>query len=233
LFRDSIVPTGEPITIELSPTMSGSVVESLLEAAARQLLLAGNWEALEWICAHPLTPEPLLLELASFPELQGVLGHRHGPPALLEYMANRHGYLEAILTLALARYHDKEFGLDQFRAFLQKYEQVGAMLERLIYDLEGENPKNAIVDETVRRHPDAPRLIGLKERLKTIARARICESAEEIRVLYRAGDPKVWVSLASNPHTPTDLLNDLAHVTKSPHASRIRQEATMNLKGRS
>jgi hypothetical protein len=227
------VSTSEPITVELSATSSGSVVESLLESAARQLLLAGNWKSLEWICAHPLTPEPLLLELASFPELHGPLGHRKGPPAFVEYMAHRHGYSEAILTLVLGQYVDKEVGLDEFRACLQKYGQTGGALESLIYRLDPENPKNIVVDEACRRHPKAHRLLDIKERLRTIERAKSLENDDEIRLLYGTGDPKVWISLASNPQTPIDLLEEFVHVTKSSHASRIRHEALMNLKARS
>ncbi len=227
------VSISEPITVELSPTATGSVVESLLETAARQLLLAGNWEALGWICSHPLTPEPLLLELASFPELHGPLGHRREPLSFVEYMADHHGYSEAILMLVLGEYRNEQVGLDEFRDCLQKYEQTAGTLESIIYRLDDHNPKNNIVDEACLRHPDAERLRDVKERLRTIDRAKICESVDEIRILYHAGDPKVWVSLASNPRTPVELLQEFVHVTKSPHASRIRHEAMVNLKARS
>ena len=223
----------EPITVDFVLTRPGSVAESLLESAARQLLSAGDWKALEWVCAHPLTPESLLLELARFSELQDTLGHRAGPPALLEYLADHYGYLEAILTLAHMRYRDTNVSAEQFGIFLGKYAHDYQVLKALLHEMVDDNSKNPIVEEFCRSHPDAEELKRIQQRLKTIEYATSCGAEEEIRSLYLAGDPKVRLSLAGNPHTPLDLLREMSGAVAIPYANRIRHAASLNLSSRS
>src|SRR5258708_2907512 len=49
------------------------------------------------------------------------LGHRPGPPQLLEMLAERFQYPEAILTLAKRHYTDPELSAAEFQAFLKKH----------------------------------------------------------------------------------------------------------------
>lgn len=223
------VQTNEPITIDYPETAAGPLVESLLDAAARTLLPAGNWSGLEWICSHPRTPESLLLELASIPELRHSLGHRKGPRALLQRLANDFGYAEAILTIAHDLYHDGAVTLTAFSEFIGQHAQNTWMLESLVHRIDNENPKTAIVEEAIRCHPDSQRLLGVWSQRHLIRRAEHAVEQEEIYDLYRSGEPKVWVALAANPHTPGKLLNELLALKTMPHASRIRHAAMMNL----
>jgi hypothetical protein len=224
------VSAGEPITIDVPNLGEKPVLDRLLATAADQLLREQNWEALEWICVHPRTSQPLLLELARHPRLHGALGHRSGPPALLNYLADEFDYAEAVLTLAKGMYIDSAVHLAQFRAFLERHQQNSWMLESLLYEREPENPKNAIIDEFCRRHAHSARLLATAERLRKIARARSAHDSDEIKELYETKDPKVWAALAANPQTPAHLLQEFLTVTKIPHAIQIRHAALTNLR---
>jgi hypothetical protein len=225
----------EPITVEFEPRGTDASASALLRRTAAQLMAARNWQALEWICAHPLTPEDVLLQLAKLPvdTLRSVLGHRSGPRALLEHMANQQGYLEAVLTLALQYYRDGGVLAVEFRSFLDRHRENYSILKTLLYELEADNPKNAVVEEACRRHSNADDLYQLQARLSTIQCAKHCSEEMQIRNLYGSGDPQVLVALAENPSTPVDLLEQMVRLERTPNAGRIRHAAKLNLSARS
>jgi hypothetical protein len=224
----------EAITVDFEPKESGASASDLLRATADQLVAAQNWEALEWICAHPLAPEDVLLKLAHLPvdRLLSVLGHRSGPPSLLEFLADRREYLEAVVTLAIQKYRSQSVSADEFRAFLQRHWHNYSMLKALLYEQFNDDSKSRIVEEACRQHPQADDLMELRARLTTIQRAASSSLEPEIRTLYEAADPKVQLALAGNPHTPTDLLEHMLSAKAIENANRIRHAAMLNLSAR-
>jgi hypothetical protein len=77
--------------------------------------------ALETLLWHPAAPDDLLLALCDQERFITILGHRAGPIALLERLAERHAYPEAITTLALHHYGVDNYPLDAFVAFVRKH----------------------------------------------------------------------------------------------------------------
>jgi hypothetical protein len=77
---------------------------------------------------HPDVPEGVLLRFVDDDRFLAALGHRRGPRGLLEALAKKHRYPEAITTLALMHYGTKQAPAPAFREFLREYADV-PMLE--------------------------------------------------------------------------------------------------------
>jgi len=90
----------------------GEAVRVLLEEEPDDKLLGG-------VLINPSTPDAALWE--AYRQGRGIdrLGHRRGPRALLEALAEEHGYSEAITTLALRDYADADDPF--FRAFVERH----------------------------------------------------------------------------------------------------------------
>ena len=76
---------------------------------------------LEGIVFHPAAPDELLLELLDQRRFVTALGHRAGPRELLERMAERHAYPEAITTLALEHYGPDDQPLEVLLAWVRRH----------------------------------------------------------------------------------------------------------------
>jgi hypothetical protein len=76
-------------------------------------------ELLEPLLGNPVTPDEALW--AAYRQGRGIdaLGHRRGPRALLEALAEEHAYDEAITSLALFHYASEDD--DFFRAFVARH----------------------------------------------------------------------------------------------------------------
>lgn len=76
-------------------------------------------ELLEPLLGNPATPPEALW--AAYRQERGIdaLGHRRGPRALLEALAEEHGYDEAVTSLALFHYASEDD--DFFRAFVARH----------------------------------------------------------------------------------------------------------------
>lgn len=76
-------------------------------------------ELLEPLLSNPATPHDALW--AAYRQGRGItaLGHRRGPRALLEALAEEHGYSEAITSLALFHYATEDDAF--FRAFVERH----------------------------------------------------------------------------------------------------------------
>jgi hypothetical protein len=74
---------------------------------------------LDALLFHPQMPDDLLLDLAHQRRWVTLLAHRSGPRTLLEYIAERYQYSEAITTLAV-NYYPLESD-ETFVAFIAKY----------------------------------------------------------------------------------------------------------------
>ena len=76
-------------------------------------------DLLDDLLMNPHTPEDALW--AAYRRGRGItpLGHRRGPRALLEALAEEHGYSEAVVTLALHHYADEDDAA--FRRFVERH----------------------------------------------------------------------------------------------------------------
>jgi hypothetical protein len=93
-----------------------------LAAIARVLVAEADGERLlEEFVFHPLMPHQVLHDLLDAGLCISALGHRSGPPDLLEKLASSHRYSEAITTLALRYYSKEDTSDEEFAAFVQKY----------------------------------------------------------------------------------------------------------------
>jgi hypothetical protein len=77
---------------------------------------------------HSEVPEDVLSKFAEEGKFISALGQRSGPRHLLEILAGKHRYPQAITTLALNCYGAKDQPARPFREFLERYKEI-EMLE--------------------------------------------------------------------------------------------------------
>ena len=96
---------------------------------------------------HPDVPEDVLLALAEEGTCVASIAHRRGTPrAVLEVLASKHRYPEAITTLAITHYGAPRARAKPFRAFLERYADV-PMLEYNVRRAKLDDAKRRIVLE--------------------------------------------------------------------------------------
>jgi hypothetical protein len=91
---------------------------------------------------HPNVPDDVMLRLANEGKCIASLAHRRGTPrSVLEVLAAKHRYREAITTLAIDHYGAKDARAKPFRAFLERYADVPPLDDakrRIVVELFGE-----------------------------------------------------------------------------------------------
>lgn len=102
------------------------------ESVARELLF------------HPGFDDETLLRLAQNPAYTTPLGHRSGPRELLEFLAERYAYPEAVTTLALNYYGAPEARAKPFAEFLERYKGI-EMLEYNLLNARNLDPAKAAI----------------------------------------------------------------------------------------
>lgn len=104
-------------------------------------------ELLGDLLMNPHTPEDALW--AAYRRGCGItpLGHRRGPRALLEALAEEHRYSEAITTLALYHYADEDD--DAFRRFVERHRSDETLRESLRHDLRLPERRRALVADLI------------------------------------------------------------------------------------
>jgi hypothetical protein len=201
----------------------------MLREAADQLLRIGHPEGLSWICSHDSAPENLLLELCDRGMFLDELGHRKGPRRLLERLAEKHCYPEAIITLAVDLYTDANESPESLADFLGHHAECGWMLEMLAVLDPAPAAKADAFLATARNHPDAERILALAESHRLEREAETSADPLAVERLHATSDPRVWRALASNQWVPRHLLEELAGVTGIRGAAEIRERARRNL----
>src|SRR5205809_4784354 len=130
----TITPNEPPhCLVVLHPRTDRAVVTSLIEEASDLHRQENSEEYVRWLIGHPEAPEDWLLELCERGEFLDELGHRPGPRKLLEAMASRHRYPEAILTLGKALYRDRAEPIERLRDFLAAHQDSAWLFESLAY----------------------------------------------------------------------------------------------------
>ena len=122
-----------PIEIAATGRLQDGLAAALIESAIRRHLRERRNDRLTWLFLHPALSEPMRQSLLDAnPGLLAELGHRVGPPWLLDVLAEKYQYPEAILTLAKRLYMDSGPSAADLEAFLQRHSDDTWMLKSLV-----------------------------------------------------------------------------------------------------
>jgi hypothetical protein len=176
-------------------------------------------------------PEEILLRLTDREELREDLGHRDGPPALLERLAEL-GQREATLTIGLKYYQDESVDVNKFVAFLERHGADTWLLETLALRDTPTEEKEKALSRYVSQSPYSDRFVRLRLSRQRENQARTESDPRKLRELLETNDPKVMRQLALNPQTPLDMLRKLIETRGIKYAAEIRSAARFNLAGR-
>jgi hypothetical protein len=215
------------------PGSGADLTHALIRQAFQAHRRHADAELIGWLLAHPEAPEDLLLELCDRGEYLDDLGHRTGPPRLLEKLAAQHRYPEAILTLGKGLYTDPAEPAAKLHAFLIEYRDLPWLFESLAHASARPPEKEEVLLNVADQLPvgDAVRAVLEERRLEQ--HARDTSDPAEAERLYRLGRPQLWRALAGNPNTPEPLLQALREVRGVKFARETRTRAQENLDRRS
>jgi hypothetical protein len=216
------------VTIDV-PAPLDEAGTSLFREAVRREIANRHEDCLRWFCSHPDTPEDVLLEIYESGLCRDDLGHRKGPRALLERMANEASYPESVLTLAIQFYTDADESDGRFERFIQQHNDDQWMLETLVRRSASSPEKESLLERVIASHPQADRLQNLIHVHRARRRAAKTDDRQEMASLYTMGDPGVWLALAGNRAVPRSLLEQLAQVKEVHLANQIRNAAQRTL----
>ena len=219
----------EPCTIPLDASAKDTESISVLKDVVKFQYKEGNGPYLHWLCSCEGASEEVLIELSQFEEFRSQLGHRSGPRRLLEVLADKYDYDEAILTLGRTLFMSPGESLAVFEQFLTRHRLHEWLLQTLAY-LQASSPqKDAAYQEAVVQHPSSDRLTRIRQVVDLQQRAREASDPSEIQELYDSGESSVWLALAGNPHVPAAVLENFAVVKEVKHANAIRHAARQTL----
>lgn len=202
---------------------------AFIRNAVHQELAAGRHERLAWFGSHPDTPDDVLLELCDLGLCLDELWHRSGPRALLQRLASRHRYSEAVLTLATDLYTSPTESAADFEAFANEHADNRWLLETLARLSGSCAEKRDALRTIIARHGDASRLLKLMDIGDQSRHAAVATDEAELRRLFATREPAIWRALVSNPAVPRDVLTQLAGVKDMPLAREIRNRAAEKL----
>lgn len=220
----SIAESDHCVTLCVEPPTDASAA-TLLRDAVRHEIAARHEECLRWFCTHPAMPDDLLLEIYYSGLCLDELGHRQGPRALLEKLANEANYPEAILTLAIQLYTDFNASTEEFSRFVNQHADHFWMLDTLVRRSASSAEKEAVLEDTIAAHPEADHLKQVLQVNRWARRAAQTDDREEMEQLFATGEPAIWLALAGNQATPRRLMEQLADVKDVRLARRIRNRA--------
>ena len=196
----------------------------LVEIALRRHHADHPGELPSWLVGNPELSEAQLVGLVKESEIDlDELGHRQDSAALLELLANRFRYPEAVLTLGKRYYADTCVSAVKFASFLQLHKENEWLLESLARENPSSHEKYLSYTEALKRYPDIQNdLIRIQLSRKRQMEASEATTEAEIRNLYGTGDPAVLRALAANSHTPIDLLRTMESMHGVKFAREIR-----------
>jgi hypothetical protein len=219
-----------PLVIR-EPSPPAEVARFLVERAV-QLHTRGSQEEqayLPWLLEHPEAPESVLLDFCDRGLFLDDLGHRPGPRRLLERLAAKHRYPEAILTLGKQLYTDPAEPVSALRAFLTEHRDSPWLFTSLAHQEARPPEKEAVLLDLAANLPVGEEVQTIRAVRRQETRASVASDPAEIEQLYRLREPAVWRALAGNPQTPVHLLQELSEVKTVKYAREIRRLAQANL----
>jgi hypothetical protein len=131
ILTGDIAPLEFTIRIPKSPapSLAAAVIQ---EAISRHSSRPESEQVyLHWLLTHPQAPEETLLRLCEQGLYLDDLGHRQGPRSLLEMLAFRHHYPEAVLTLGKQIYANPAESPSVLRDFLLRQSDERWLFESL------------------------------------------------------------------------------------------------------
>jgi hypothetical protein len=227
----SAVIDDTPPLIRLTPTPGRRAATDLVRLAFQAHLARGDG-AVHWALAHPEAPEDLLLELCERGEYLNELGHRTSPQTLVEKMASKYRYPEAVVTLGKRYYTDPAVPESTFRQFLTEHSDLPWLFESLARETADPESKEQALTAVAGRLPVKGAVQSLMSERDQERRATRTADLAEIGQLYQLGEPRVWRALAANPKTPEAVVRELLAVKGTKYAREIRARAAENLSRR-
>lgn len=103
------------VSCKATPDELRHIVKGLLQSKSRTEYLLRD------LVRHPQMPEDMLMLLCERRRCIDDLGHLPGPRSILERVAEKYKYSEAITTLALKYYGADDYDNEQFATFLRKH----------------------------------------------------------------------------------------------------------------
>jgi hypothetical protein len=220
----AIVEEDALLTIAPEPPLD-NLTAALIRNAVHQEFLANRDEDLRLFSLRDDTPDDVLYELYERGLCLTQLAHRKRPRRLLERIARERRYPEAIITVAVELYTSVEEPPEAFQAFLTEHSECRWLLESLAHQLASSEVKAKSFREVASRHTDGERLLRLIQVLDWERQASLEARTGELHRLFDTREPKVWRSLASNPNSPPEILEQLARAKDMPLAREIRNGA--------
>lgn len=228
------------IDIEAVGTFDEGLAVDLIQRAVEHHLGESSGDRWLWFLSHPaLLSEPRLMErvlarlLDANPSLLPELGHLREPPQLVNFLADKYRYPEAVLTVAKRLYLDCGAATAEFEGFLEQHANNEWMLKSLVHLSASHEDKEQALSRVLTGHSDLYNYyIEVRRSLQRQARAATETDAERIQELFETRDPAVLRGLATNPHASEVLLEKLTQIKGIKGSREIRQRARDALRSR-
>lgn len=206
---------------------------AILQHAASMLLreriradrASGDEARIRDLCTHPATPEEVLLELCKDERYVDDLGHRTGPRRVLEELALRYQYPEAILTVARELYESADEPCDALLKFILPYRDRVWLYESLARLTPSGDEKRELLRSLSKGSKAEERVSQLLAMQADLILAGATADQEKIAHLAESSYPDVVRALILNPNTPREVLARLSKATNGPSARLLRNLA--------
>lgn len=220
------------IELELIGSLRGGVSGALVRRAVEIHITEKREDRLPWLLTHPSLTDAVMTEiLDSNPAMLRELGHQSGPRKLLDFLAEKHRYPEAVLTIAKYLYTSPDAPTADFQAFLAKHADNEWLLKSLAHLAASTAKKEEELIAVLKNRTAAyDYFIAVQRSLQRQKRALGAASDETMQELLETGDPAALRGLVLNPLTPESMLQDLKRTQGIKGAREIRELANQALR---
>jgi len=226
----------EQFDIRVTPDNIGGIkkaglASNLIYIAIKSHLVARDGNLPSWLIDHPALLESDFVDLLNEGDVNLTeLAHRRDSEPLIEFLARRFRYPEAIVTLGKRYYTDPSVSADKLASFLERHQDNEWLLESLARQDPSSQEKYLVYTGILAKYPEIlDDVINLQLSRKRHEEATTATVESEIRRLYDTGDSAVIRALAANLHTPADLLRRMESLQGVKFAREIRNMARSTL----
>ena len=159
----------EVIDLQLTGSSSSELSGTLVRRAVELHISENRVDRLLLVTLdHPSFTEAVMTEiLDSNPAMLPELGHQSGPRKLLNFIAEKYRYPEAILTIAKDLYTNPDAPDAEFQAFLARHADNEWMLKSLAHLTASTEKKGAALIAVFQKHTEAyDYFIGIQRSLQ-------------------------------------------------------------------
>lgn len=227
--------TAETMTLPISVPRpdSQSATAQLLRRAWVLHKRSNDRDALHWIATHSETPESILYSLCDDDILRAAIAHRKNlSREMVEFLADGYGVDEAILSLGKLLYTSPEETTADFHEFLNNHIRHDWLLQSLVREVPSTGRKRKALVEGIDQRADRNVLLETMDEYELARKIKSSCNDDELLAAARSNSPRVLLALAANPHTPKDILQQLAEISERASARDIRKTAKHNLGAR-